>query len=527
MIKYLFLLFAFIPSVIFSQNIPAYSFTIYDTTVTGYYFLANIKLGNPGGYTPTQLVLDAKGDIIYYKMRQTWNRADDFKLQPNGSMSYFSGSKFYILDSTFTVKDSAACVGYPTDGHDMKIIGNNHYLLLGTKDSIMDLTSYHMFYHIGAIGSATAIVTGNIIQELDSSKNVVFEWSTFDHFLFDDVSPFWLYSGTDVDWTHCNAVELDTDGNILLSTRHLSEITKIDHVTGNIIWRMGGKQNEFTFINDSLIFHGQHDIQRIDNGNLTLYDNGRFFMSHGARGVEYLVDEVNKTAGLVWSYTRDSAICSYATGNVQRVSDNRTLIDFGAMVNSNICFTLVDSLNNTLAELSFGDSAISYRSFFYPSLPWSFYRPQLNCYQQGASFYLETTAGYSSYLWSTGETAASIQISSPGNYYVSVPYGEGFIRSEIFLITNLSNSCNTNSENELQGSTEFFIYPNPVKDELIIINESSQEKSGIEIYDVYGRKVFSFPSAFRENTVRINTKNWGRGLYFVQSGNRTAKFVIE
>ncbi len=63
-------------------------------------------------------------------------------------------------------------------------------------------------------------------------------------------------------------------GIILLSFRHLNEVTKIDSSSGEIIWRLGGKQNQFTFLGDTMPFSAQHDARRIANGNLTLFDNG-------------------------------------------------------------------------------------------------------------------------------------------------------------------------------------------------------------------------------------------------------------
>lgn len=526
MLRYI-LFFVFFSFNAFSQNIPAYTFTTYDTTVTGYYFLSSIKLGNPAGYTSAQLVLDAKGGILYFKTHPSYQRADDFKLQPNGKMTYFSNNKFCILDSTFTVVDSVSCIGYVTDGHDLQITYNDHYLLLGLKDSVMDLTSYHYFNHNGSIGSPNATVTGNIIQELDTGKNLIFQWSTFDHFMFSDVSIFWLSDPSLVDWTHCNAVELDMDGNILLSTRHFNEITKIDHLSGNIIWRMGGNQNEFVFLNDSLVFRGQHDIRRIGNGHLTLFDNGRYFFSHGARGVEYALDEINKIATLTWSYTRDPGMFSVATGNMQRVNDGRSLIDFGALLNHNICFALIDSSNNTLSELSFADSSISYRAFFYPQLPWGLYRPQINCFALGSSYYLEPAGNYSDYLWSNGLTTSSIEITDTGTYYVFVPYGEGFIKSEIFTVSDLLNPCGTNSIDEIENGNIISIAPDPVSEFLIVKAKKSQEKSFLKIYNIYGRKLYSEPANFSHGRIKINMLNWNAGIYFLQIGQETVKFVKE
>ena len=42
-------------------------------------------------------------------------------------------------------------------------------------------------------------------------------------------------TGSHVNPVHANAIELDADGNILLSSRHLDEITKINRATGDIM----------------------------------------------------------------------------------------------------------------------------------------------------------------------------------------------------------------------------------------------------------------------------------------------------
>ncbi len=511
----------------YSQTFPGYNLTVYDSSLSGYYFLSTSKLGViQFNYIPKQLVLDAKGEVVYYRPFLTPAGSLDFKVQPNGKISYYKAGSFYILDSTFTVVDTINCSGYYTDPHDLQIINNNHYLLLGEEAIMMNLSSYHYFNHNGSAGSPNATVTGSIIQELDSAKNILFEWHTLSHFQFDDVDEFWLNSPVNVDWTHCNAVELDTDGNILLSTRHFNEVTKIDRSTGNIIWRMGGKENEFTFYNDSLIFRGQHDIRRIANGNLTLYDDGNYTVPHGARGVEYAVDELNKTATLVWSYTHDPNLVSYATGNNQRVIGSRKLINYGNRSYGDLGFSFIDSLNNPISEMTFSDSSASYRVFFYPTLPWSFHRPQLSCYLQGSNYYLATSSPYNSYSWSTGETTASIQITAPGTYYVFVPYGEGFISSESFEIVNINNPCSATSINEqvVHGST-ISLYPNPAGS-FVVINYSlpNEQSYELKITDLTGKEVFK-TLLQSVGTYTLDTRNFENGIYFIRIGNYSKKFI--
>ena len=73
-------------------------------------------------------------------------------------------------------------------------------------------------------------------------------------------------TGAIVDYAHGNAIEVDGDGNLILSSRHFSEVTKINRLSGEIMWRWGGKNNQFTFIGDSTGFSYQHTIRRLPAG---------------------------------------------------------------------------------------------------------------------------------------------------------------------------------------------------------------------------------------------------------------------
>src|SRR5205823_2006818 len=124
-----------------------------------------------------------------------------------------------------------------------------------------------------------------------------------------------------VDLQHVNGVETDVDGNILLLSRNFNEITKIDRKDGSVIWRLGGNLNQFKFVNWPVPFYGAHDLRRLKNGHFTLFDNGRHMESHGARALEFELDQVKKIATLKWSYTYDPSMFSKAHGNVQRLEN--------------------------------------------------------------------------------------------------------------------------------------------------------------------------------------------------------------
>jgi hypothetical protein len=201
-----------------------------------------------------------------------------------------------------------------------------------------------------------------VIQELDSSHNVVFQWRSLDHFQITDVTHEDLTASM-IDAVHPNALQLDSDGNILLSSRALDEVTKINRSTGDIIWRWGGKHNQFTFINDSIGFSHQHGVHRIANGHIAVFDNGNFHTPSFSRAVEYELDENAKSAKLVWQYRHTPDVSSFAMGYVQRLENGNTLISWGA---TNPSLTEVRPDGTTALELSLPASVVTYRAFRIP-----------------------------------------------------------------------------------------------------------------------------------------------------------------
>jgi hypothetical protein len=505
-------------------QVPPYTATVYDTTVSGYYFLSpGISAANY-----MHMVLDAKGNLVYYRNFPNLPTFD-FKVQPNGHITYFTGNRFYEMDSTFMIIDTIVAVnGFATNVHDLQILPNGHYLLLANETEVTDLSSYNYFSGTGAPGSATASVRANLVQELDENENLVHECHLYGVLSFDSVDPFWLFSPSVVDWTHSNAVDVDLDGNYLVSTRHFNEITKINASTGAVMWWLGGNYNQFMFLNDSLRFYGQHDVRVLPNGNITLFDNGDHTIPHGARAVEYQLDTVNMTAELIWSYTYDTAMYSNAMGNNQRLSNGNRLINYGAFnAEGNVSFDVVREDNSKVFELSFADSLYSYRAFFYEQLPWSFHRPQIMCYDSAGSHYLDAGAGYGSYTWSTGATTRIIEITSADTFFVRVPYGQnGNILSENFVVSDMLNPCGITAMTETQGDVQFSIYPVPAKDVVNVILQKSNARH-LTISDITGRTVYEKEIDGRGNSIAVDVSSLDNGLYYISVDGNTAKFVKE
>jgi hypothetical protein len=313
------------------------------------------------------LILNGQGQLVYYQSVADALSAFDFKVQPNGLLSYFDqkNSTYYVMDSHYKVVNTyQAGNGYTADLHDLQLLPNGDALLMAYDDETVDMSK------VVKGGKADATVTGLIIQELDPSKNVIFEWRSWDHFAFSDTTS----SLTDqkIDWVHGNALALANDGNLLLSSRNLSEITKINLKTGEIMWRFGGKANQFKLINGQP-FAYQHDVRQLPNGDITIFDNqGTQQNPAPSHGYEYKIDEKNKTATQVWEYTHTPPVFATFMGDTQRLSDGNTFLDWGAPSTADgydwVTMSEVSADGKTIFELSFDQPYVSYRAFRFPWL---------------------------------------------------------------------------------------------------------------------------------------------------------------
>ncbi|MDQ3194251.1 MAG: aryl-sulfate sulfotransferase [Bacteroidota bacterium] len=383
------------------NNFPQITVTVSNNPSPGYIFMSNFPFTR---IPNTPYLIIANNDGTRYFSRQLTSNGYAFQKQINGYLTYYSGGdqKFYALDSQYNLIDSFYTGnGYITDGHELQILSNGHALLMSYDPQIVDMSQ------LVPGGNSKAIVDGLIIQEIDVNKNVVFQWRSWDHIRITDAIHEDLTAAY-VDYVHGNAIERDNDGNILICSRHLSEITKINRTTGDIIWRLGGVSNQFTFVNDSIGFSYQHDIRRLPNGNITLYDNGNF-RGRFSRAVEYQLDEINKTATLVWQYRNTPDLYGFAMGSAQRLPGGNTLICWGS-ANPNI--TEVTPQGTKALEMTLPQGIYTYRAFK-TDMPAAFH-------DAGVTVNVEPT---DTLLWCAADTIApKATIKNFGNVNEYIPF---------------------------------------------------------------------------------------------------------
>jgi hypothetical protein len=334
---------------------PSIELITSDSPCPGKFFISNIDRTAPTAKSHL-LIIDNNGKVFESKVVST--AANNFQLQPTGHLTYYANaeSQFYVLDSNFnTVRTIKAEQPYGTGFHELLLFKNGNYMIIGRQQRVADLSEFG--------GKQEATVTDCLLLEYDKNDNKVFEWNTKDHFKVTDAT-FEDITANTVNYCHINGIEIDNDDNILISSRNMDEITKINRSTGEVMWRFGGKNNQFTLIGDSIFFNHQHSVRALPNGNYILFDNGNFNTPAVSRACEYKIDTTLRTATLVWKYVHPVNMYSFATGSVQWLPSDNILIGWGA--DRRVTATEVDRQGNTKCEFRLSNNWETYRTYKFP-----------------------------------------------------------------------------------------------------------------------------------------------------------------
>lgn len=267
------------------------------------------------------LILDNSGAPVWYRRGKA---AHDLKVQRNGMITETQHKGY---DQNFKwVKDFYATNGYETDSHELLVLEDGSYLLLGLRV----IRNVDMGRVVEG-GHPNAVVHETCIQEFTAADELIFQWRSWENFHVAGIGPVSVEDvrSPSVRVAHLNAIDVDEDGHILVSSRHLNEVTKIHRQTGEVLWRLGGPHSDFVFVNDPLNgFWAQHDIRVVGPGRYTLFDNGNNHDPPISRAVEYELDPNAMTATLVWEYRAVPDRYTYHQGNAQRLPNGNTLINF-------------------------------------------------------------------------------------------------------------------------------------------------------------------------------------------------------
>jgi len=319
-----------------------------------YYFFGSCIFNEP--YDSYIIIADNNGNPIFYRKMNA--PVYDFKKQPDGRLTYFDGEteKFYVLNTRYELIDSIAVkYGYNTDFHELIFDANGHALLFAYDKQRVDMSA------IIPGGQPEARVYGLILQELDINKEVIFQWRGWDHLDITNTADYIDLTQVGIDYVHGNSIMVDHDNNLVLSLRNYNEVAKINRETGEFIYRLGGKKNEFTIIGDLHEFYSQHDARILNNGHLTLFDNGAHRNPKFSRVIEYEIDESLKTANLVWEYSPIPSFYAGSMCNAQFLPNNNWLVSWAGWAGR--AFSDISPEGEILNEFNFENGGRSYRVF--------------------------------------------------------------------------------------------------------------------------------------------------------------------
>ena len=303
------------------SDFPNINVTVSNSPAPGKIFISN------WGGTSYMIIMENDGTPYFYQRFPASNQTRDFKVQPTGTLTrrvYENLNCFVELDSQYINIDTLRCKnGYGTDEHDIQLTSDHHTFLIALQDKVVDMSQ------IVPGGQPNAVVRGNHVQELDENHNVVFEWNCWDNFDIADAVHENL-QGNYIDYVHMNSIAVDFDGNIIISSRHLSEVTKINRTTGEIMWRLGGAHNQFTIVNDTYGISYQHDVRPVPGSpnQYTIFDNGNYRTPNFSRVVEFKIDTIAMTATKVWEYRHSPDFSTPWMGSAQRLENGNTFIDW-------------------------------------------------------------------------------------------------------------------------------------------------------------------------------------------------------
>ncbi len=242
-------------------------------TADGYLFLApSSGPGMRGG-----LIADDRGDPVYFRPA-TPRTVMDFRagtLRGAPVLSWWEGryvfgvgkvGDYVIVDTSYReiARFSSARHRRP-DFHEVLLTDDDTLLVTAYETRAADLTA------VG--GPSSGLVYGGVVQELSvPSGRLLWEWRSLDHVGITETVSDQL--GSPFDYFHINGIEVDGDGNLLVSARNTSAMYKIARRTGKVIWRLGGKRSDFS-MGKGTRFGFQHDARLHEGGRtISLFDNG-------------------------------------------------------------------------------------------------------------------------------------------------------------------------------------------------------------------------------------------------------------
>jgi hypothetical protein len=362
------------------------------------------------------MIADDAGQPVWFQPLPGIQAATDFRTQTYKGkpvLTFWRGTsrqgigvgEMVVLDQSYRViRRIRTANGFRPDLHEFKITPQGTAILITYPVVRTDLRKVK--------GARKGLAVDSVIQEVDLDTGlVVFEWHSLGRIPLTET--FSIPRGgprAPFDYAHANSVNLDTDGDFLLSARNTWTIYKIDRGTGKIVWRLGGKKSSYK-LPAAARFAWQHDAHRRSDGAITLFDNEAFPpIRKFSRALALKLDDRAKTASIVGSLVHPRKLLTATQGNQQTLPNGGAMVGWGSQRN----LTEYDAAGNVVFGASLSLGFESYRTYRQPwvGLPRS--RPKVAAADEpgaGTDVYTSWNGATEVATWefSTGSSAATLK----------------------------------------------------------------------------------------------------------------------
>lgn len=321
----------------------------------GYIFLAPYRNRDPGPY-----IYDNFGNLVWSGAGMSGPKVahapHTCQYKGEKHLCFFQGEQHQgfarghgtILDKNYRVVktiDSSGS-GVSSDMHEFRMTPHSNgttVLMTVYQPRHYDLAANPRYRVAGGMGW---LVEG-VFQEVDiETGKVVFEWRSTDHldpslsYTFPgttDTSGDGLSEDTPWDYFHINSIDKNTDGDYLISARHMAGIYKLSGVDGHVMWELGGANP--TFNQTNFRFSSQHHARWVSENAthtvLSFFDNASntFNMTNRfSHGYIILINHIENTATAIKSWGAPEAgggLLSGSQGNLQLLPGGNVHLGWG------------------------------------------------------------------------------------------------------------------------------------------------------------------------------------------------------
>ncbi|KAI4730149.1 hypothetical protein E4T49_02129 [Aureobasidium sp. EXF-10728] len=292
--------------------------------------------------SPAGIMLDGHGDLIWMD-EKFGPYVMNLKVQEYKGEQYITfwsgdiGPGFGLGTYYMVFKQFSASNTLENDFREYTITPNDTALLTSYDMISTDLSS------LGVLGRGW--LYDSLFREIDiETGEVVFEWRASDHFAVDDtfypIGSAGRSPEAPFDFFHINSVDKDSDGNYIISSRFMHSIVCISADTGDILWTLGGHNNDFADLSEGSAtdFAWQHHVSVQANNQLSIFNNANYKKWHEellgsgseiSRGLLVHLDTENMTAGLVREFMNPGSRGTPQQGSMQVLDSGNVLLGWG------------------------------------------------------------------------------------------------------------------------------------------------------------------------------------------------------